>query len=375
MKAKPPKEPQDEGEQPDNAIIPPLARAAAAATKTISRDAKHASITSEIEDDFDDDNMDDDDCDDEEKRRRSSLSSSTRSETTGELKKEPKKPAVPHKIAAELAKLTLLGGVKFKGFEAAKACNANDMSSILGAEGLISSLHTLLRIVLVHIRPHNSSFSEPKTEKLLKKSAADWVEYNTKQMSRIYPAGTRVDSSNYDPCPSWNVGSQIVALNYQTPGLPMHLNHGKFRDNGGCGYVLKPEYLLTSSDNTTTTATTRFDPCTIAPLGAAATVKFVVWIMSAQSLPKPGGSQSGEIIDPYVKVALHGVPADTKPAQNTRAIDDNGMNPVYDQKFEFTVNCKELAILSLYVMDKYMYFGHAICSSSCNAHMSVCAHT
>jgi hypothetical protein len=65
MKAKPPKEPQDEGEQPDNAIIPPLARAAAAATKTISRDAKHASITSEIEDDFDDDNMDDDDCDDE----------------------------------------------------------------------------------------------------------------------------------------------------------------------------------------------------------------------------------------------------------------------------------------------------------------------
>jgi hypothetical protein len=64
----------------------------------------------------------------------------------------------------------------------------------------------------------------------------------------------------------------------------MHLNHGKFRDNGGCGYVLKPEYLLTSSDNNT--ATPRFDPCTIAPLGAAATVKLIVWIMSAQSLPK-----------------------------------------------------------------------------------------
>jgi hypothetical protein len=66
----------------------------------------------------------------------------------------------------------------------------------------------------------------------------------------------------------------------------MHLNHGKFRDNGGCGYVLKPEYLLTGSDNNTATATTRFDPCTIAPLGAAATMKLVVWIMSAQSLPK-----------------------------------------------------------------------------------------
>lgn len=28
-------------------------------------------------------------------------------------------------------------------------------------------------------------------------------------MSRIYPAGSRVDSSNYDPVPSWNVGSQV----------------------------------------------------------------------------------------------------------------------------------------------------------------------
>lgn len=36
---------------------------------------------------------------------------------------------------------------------------------------------------------------------------------------------------------------QIVALNYQTSGLPMRLNDGKFRDNGGCGYLLKPEVL------------------------------------------------------------------------------------------------------------------------------------
>jgi Phosphatidylinositol-specific phospholipase C, Y domain len=67
----------------------------------------------------------------------------------------------------------------------------------------------MLCIVLLYTHTTNSSFSEPKTEKLLKKSAADWVEYNTRQMSRIYPAGTRVDSSNYDPCPSWNVGSQV----------------------------------------------------------------------------------------------------------------------------------------------------------------------
>ena len=32
----------------------------------------------------------------------------------------------------------------------------------------------------------------------------------------------------------------LVALNYQTPGLMTDLYDGKFRQNGQCGYVLKP---------------------------------------------------------------------------------------------------------------------------------------
>ncbi|CAL1549158.1 unnamed protein product, partial [Lymnaea stagnalis] len=35
-----------------------------------------------------------------------------------------------------------------------------------------------------------------------------------------------------------------VALNYQTSGEAMQLNHGRFMDNGGVGYVLKPSILL-----------------------------------------------------------------------------------------------------------------------------------
>jgi Phosphatidylinositol-specific phospholipase C, Y domain len=34
--------------------------------------------------------------------------------------------------------------------------------------------------------------------------------------SRIYPKGTRVDSSNYNPAPAWALGAQLVALNYQS---------------------------------------------------------------------------------------------------------------------------------------------------------------
>lgn len=42
--------------------------------------------------------------------------------------------------------------------------------------------------------------------------------YNKQQLSRIYPKGTRVDSSNYMPQLFWNVGCQLVALNFQTLG-------------------------------------------------------------------------------------------------------------------------------------------------------------
>lgn len=61
-----------------------------------------------------------------------------------------------------------------------------------------------------------------------------------RQLVRTYPKGTRFDSSNYDPMQMWVCGVQLVALNFQYPGIEMHLNQGFFRLNGGCGYVLKP---------------------------------------------------------------------------------------------------------------------------------------
>lgn len=34
-----------------------------------------------------------------------------------------------------------------------------------------------------------------------------------------------------------------MALNFQTPGQMMDLYDAKFRQNGGCGYVLKPSVM------------------------------------------------------------------------------------------------------------------------------------
>lgn len=44
-----------------------------------------------------------------------------------------------------------------------------------------------------------SSFAENTGLGYLKSQAIEFVNYNKRQMSRIYPKGTRADSSNYMP--------------------------------------------------------------------------------------------------------------------------------------------------------------------------------
>jgi len=66
-------------------------------------------------------------------------------------------------------------------------------------------------------------------------------EYHCNSLTRVYPPGTNLDSSNYDPMVHWLSGVQMVALNIQTHDMPLLLSEGLFRHkNGGAGYVLKP---------------------------------------------------------------------------------------------------------------------------------------
>lgn len=60
------------------------------------------------------------------------------------------------------------------------------------------------------------SFVENKTPG--KSRTRDFLLYNRKALSRVYPKGQRVESSNYDPYPLWATGCHMVALNYQTAG-------------------------------------------------------------------------------------------------------------------------------------------------------------
>lgn len=57
---------------------------------------------------------------------------------------------------------------------------------------------------------HMFSLSESKALELIDESAADFIRHTERHLVRIYPAGSRTNSSNYSPFPFWSVGCQIV---------------------------------------------------------------------------------------------------------------------------------------------------------------------
>ena len=60
---------------------------------------------------------------------------------------------------------------------------------------------------------------------LVNSQGAEFVEYNKRQLSRIYPAGGRVDSSNYNPQQAWNAGCQIGMLTLPFRDLIINYPH------------------------------------------------------------------------------------------------------------------------------------------------------
>ena len=53
---------------------------------------------------------------------------------------------------------------------------------------------------------------------------------------------------NFNPFLAWSLGASCVALNWQRWDKAMWVNEGKFLDNGGCGYVLKPDWMRDARD-------------------------------------------------------------------------------------------------------------------------------
>ncbi|KAG6902504.1 hypothetical protein C0995_015696 [Termitomyces sp. Mi166 len=218
---------------------------------------------------------------------------------------------------------------------------------------------------------HIFSLSENKMNKLLKTSSTmrDLVHHTKDHMVRIYPKGTRVSSSNYQPHRFWAAGAQVVALNWQTFGefsalcagnrvclnilirnldLGYTMNQAMFQRNGRAGFVLKPDALRGNEEL----------------LSKRSKHALEITIISAHQLPRLKDKRGQEVIeksivDPLVQVTLHipdwthppfalqagstmssasatvSAPEDSVPSslrvvtERTRAVQNNGFNPIW----------------------------------------------
>ena len=257
----------------------------------------------------------------------------------------------PPKIAPQLARLTLLHGTAFKSWHA--SCRTPDH--------------------------HMHSFAESKVRSMCRsvRKRRDWVSYNRTHISRIFPSGARVDSSNYNPIPAWSAGCQMVALNFQTSETPpLRINDGRFRENGGCGYVLKPPGLLGGGGGGGGQGEREREP----PRRhmASTAVGLTVRVLTGSCLPKPKGRRTGECIDPYVRVEVFDADPDpmiaggggagigggiggggagggdvVRTAYQTSPAGRNGFFPIWDQEdFNFDVGNGDVAVLQLTVWER-----------------------
>ncbi len=183
------------------------------------------------------------------------------------------------------------------------------------------------------------SFSESRVTALCKRNQSHkWIQYNQSHISRTFPSGTRIDSSNYSPTLAWSVGCQMVALNIQTPDEALLVNDGRFRENGGAGYVLKPSVLMMKEETE--------------PRSTHLEVK----VLSGSCLPKPKGDSSKDCIDPYVKISLFDCHdgREFNSSQTTNVVFNNGFSPIwnFEDSYHFDVKNSSVAVMQFTVWDK-----------------------
>ncbi|XP_037543068.1 inactive phospholipase C-like protein 1 [Nematolebias whitei] len=171
------------------------------------------------------------------------------------------------------------------------------------------------------------SLGEGEAGRLTSESPEDLVMFTKRTLTRVRPSSVRLDSSNPNPQGYWKGGVQLVALNQQTPGAMLDLHRGRFSQNGGCGYVLRPAVMRDE--------VSYFSAHTHGCVPGVPPQTLRIKVISAHNLPKPQGSGAkGEVIEPYVVLELHGVPADCA-EQRTRTAAQNQDDPLFDETFEF----------------------------------------
>lgn len=206
---------------------------------------------------------------------------------------------------------------------------------------------------------HIFSFSELTFEKHSKtqEDRRAITRHNMRYLMRLYPSAFRFSSNNFDPLRYWRRGVQLVALNWQTYDLGMQMNDAMFAaGKDQSGYVLKPSELREI----------KMIPTVPEEAGAGyikrerKNVVFSIDVISAQQLMRPKGLATNRTVDPYVEVEVYhaddkakdqkgAVESSAKDGSSglgapqrrrTHIVPDNGFNPIWDKRFEFSLTTK-----------------------------------
>jgi len=85
------------------------------------------------------------------------------------------------------------------------------------------------------------NISETHCLRIVPHSLDHLIEHATTHLRRIFPKGTRISSSNFNPLIFWRNGSQVTSLNWQVFDRGMQVNEAMFV--GSPGWVAKPEWM------------------------------------------------------------------------------------------------------------------------------------
>ncbi|XP_046688497.1 uncharacterized protein LOC124374291 isoform X3 [Homalodisca vitripennis] len=189
-----------------------------------------------------------------------------------------------------------------------------------------------------------SSLNENSAKKLCRKQPHALVAHTETQLVRTYPAGMRIDSSNFNPVIFWAFGIQMVALNYQTDDAASHLNAAMFEQNGRCGYVPKPPVMRDRAHM----MYRRFNPWEKEFDGLHSSHLILNLISGQYCCPIAPTTPPAPIV---VEVELVGIPVDCS-KQRTKNPTRNYVNPVFNETFFFKVMFRDLAFLRFNVLDQ-----------------------
>nr|VDD05130.1 unnamed protein product [Brassica oleracea] len=200
-----------------------------------------------------------------------------------------------------------------------------------------------MKVVVDKVR--RLSLSEQELDRTCSSNSQDVVRFTQRNILRIYPKGTRFNSSNYKPLIGWIHGAQMIAFNMQGYGKSLWLMHGMFRANGGCGYVKKPNFLMKKGFHDEV-----FDPRKKIPVKETMAFNVKVYMGDGWRLDfSHTHFDSYSPPDFYTKVYVVGVPADNA-KRKTRVIEDNWY-PIWDEEFSFPLTVPELALLRIEVSE------------------------